>query len=294
MTCPYCQSEVGGSGICDKCGAATPDATTGWRPDPTGRHEGRYYIAGRPTNRVRNGRRQTSDPVGSAMLPQHLDVPTHNRFSVRSTWLSTGAAAIVIVMLALVFWALRVTHHPQSPPPEAVYLSLLHDAGLAGQFNSDANAIAHGQHVCRALDDGEPQQGPPADKIAVDAFCPHFTKGFHIYETAAVTGTFVLTGTAPDALLSSISSDGESCRGVNGYSDINRDTQVVVRNGRGDILVTAALGDGHGDHQACTFSFHFDITEGQDRYVVSVSHRGDFVYTFDQLAHHGVSIRLGD
>ena len=38
----------------------------------------------------------------------------------------------------------------------------------------------------------------------------------------------------------------------------------------------------------------FDVTEGQDRYVVSVSHRGDFVYTFDQLAHHGVAIRLGD
>ena len=294
MVCPYCGSDVGSSGVCEKCGGLHEDAKlTGWRPDPTGRHEGRYYIAGRPTNRVRNGRAQANDPAGGAMLPDYVDVPARSRTSIRSSWLSTGVAAAIIVMLALVFWALRVPHHRQSQPPDAIYLSALHDAGLAGQFNSDANAVAHGKLVCRQLDDGGPQQGPTEDKLAVDAFCPRFSQGFHIFETATVTGTFVLTGGA-NADISSIASDGTSCHGVEGYSDIDPTTQVIVRNGTGVVLNTTTLGEGHGDERTCTFSFSFPITEGQDRYVVTVSHRGDFVYTFNQLANQGVHIRLGN
>ena len=96
-----------------------------------------------------------------------------------------------------------------------------------------------------------------------------------------------------DAEISSIESDGTSCKGTDGYADIDRGTQVVVRNGKGEILTTTSLGEGRGDDATCTFSFSFPITEGQDRYVVSVSHRGDFIYTFNQLARQGVRIRLG-
>ncbi len=295
MVCPYCGSDVGSGGVCEKCGAPAADVTlTGWRPDPTGRHEGRYYVAGRPTSRVRNGRAKASDATGGAMLPDYVELPVRSRTSIRSTWLATGAGAAIIVMAALVVWALRVPGHPESAPPEATYLSALHDAGLAGQFNSDANAIAHGKQVCRQLDDGGPQQGSAADKIAVDIFCARFAAGFHVFETATVTGTFVLTGGGSNAVINSIVSDGASCHGVEGYSDINPTTQVVVRNGKGDILDTVPLGEGRGDDQTCTFTFSFPVMEGQDRYEVSVSHRGDFFYTFDQLTTQGVHIHLGD
>jgi hypothetical protein len=227
------------------------------------------------------------------MLPDYVALPSRSRMSIRSSWLGTGVGATFIVTLALIFWALHLPHRGQPESPDASYLSTLQDAGLAGQFNSDVNAIAHGKQVCRQLDDGGPQQGLPADKIAVDAFCPQFSKGFHILETATVTGTFVLTGGDSNAEISSIASDGTSCHGVNGYSDIDGNTQVIVRNGRGEILDTTPLGDGHGDDLTCTFSFSFPVTEGQDRYVVSVSHRGDFIYTFSQLASQGIHIRLG-
>jgi hypothetical protein len=293
MICPYCRSDVRG-GVCEKCGSLDKDAPlSGWRPDPTGRHEGRYYIAGRPTSRVRNGKAQTSDPIGGALLPDYLDAPIGGRNSIRSSWLATGVAAMIIVVLALVFWALRVPHHRQSATPEQNYLATLHDAALAGEFNSDANAIAHAKQVCRQLDEGGPQQGTAADKIGVDVFCPQFATGFHVFETATVAGTFVLTGNGSDEVIDSIASDGQTCRGINGYSDIDHDTQVVVRNGKGEILANVPLGDGHGDERTCTFSFTFPITEGQDRYVVSVSHRGEFFYDFNQLASHGVHIRLG-
>jgi hypothetical protein len=294
MICPFCGSEVDSGGVCEKCGALHDTVgMTGWRPDPTARHEGRYYVAGRPTSRVRNGRAETIDPAGGQMLPGYVDLPSRSRLSVRSTWLGTGAGAAVIVMLALVLWALHLPDHRQSASPDANYVSALQTAGLAGQFNSDANAVAHGKQVCRQLADGGAQQGQAADKIAVDVFCPQFSKGFHVLETATIAGIFVLTERSSDAEISSIASDGTSCNGTDGYSDIGRDTQVVVRNGKGEILATTSLGEGRGDNATCTFSFSFPVTEGQDRYIVSVSHRGEFIYTFNQLVSQGVRIRLG-
>jgi hypothetical protein len=35
------------------------------------------------------------------------------------------------------------------------------------------------------------------------------------------------------------------------------------------------------------------FVQGQDRYAVTVSHRGNFIYTFNQLASQGVQIHLG-
>ena len=73
-----------------------------------------------------------------------------------------------------------------------------------------------------------------------------------------------------------------------GVSGVN-----VVKNGKGEILASTALGTGHGNEVTCTFSFSFPVTEGQDRYVVSVGRRGEFSYTFEQLQTHGVQIHLG-
>jgi hypothetical protein len=192
-----------------------------------------------------------------------------------------------------VVWGLLLPSRHKPPSPDSTYLAALKDSGLSDQFNSDANALAHGREICRQLDSGGPQQGKAADKLAVDAFCPQFSKGFHVLETATAAGTFVLIDTMATQGISSITSDGKSCEGADGYSDIGRDTQVTVKNGKGEILTTTTLGPGHGGAAACTFSFTFAVSEGQDHYVVSVGHRGEFSYSFDQLQRQGVEIQLG-
>lgn len=290
MTCPYCGSDVDGSGNCKRCGHVDgPAKLSGWRPDPTGRHEGRYYTAGRPTNRVRDGKAKSLDPIGGQMLPDYVELPAA-RTGIRATWLGTGMATAVIVMVAAVVWVLLVESRRPAPPPETGYLSALKEAGLNRQFNSDANAVAHGRQVCRQLEDGGPQQGLPADKFAVDAFCPHFSDGFRVLETATVSGTFVLI----DSLgLGAIASDGTACEGSSGYADVNGGTPVTVKNGKGEILANTTLGQGKGDTGKCTFSFRFPITEGQDRYIVSVGRRGEFIYDFEQLRAHGLQAQLG-
>jgi hypothetical protein len=290
MNCPYCGSELPRNRVCDRCGAVhAPVAPTGWRPDPTARYEGRYYTAGRPTNRVRNGRRQFNDPSGGRMLPSFVEVPAA-RSSIRLTWLATGATTVIVVLAAAVAWALVPRGRDAPPPPEIGYLSALRDAGLTAQFNSDAAAVAHARQVCRQMEDGGPQQGLPADKFAVDAFCPKFSEGFHILETATVPGTFVLTdGLGIDA----ITTDGSACQGADGYRDVDAETAVTVKNGAGKTLATTVLGPGKGDSASCTFTFSFPVTEGEDRYVVSVGHRGEFDYSFEQLRTRGVHIHLG-
>jgi Protein of unknown function (DUF732) len=293
MSCPYCGSDVGKTDVCPNCGALKDGvAKTGWRPDPTARHEGRYYVAGRPTNRVRDGKAEKNDPDGGRLLPSYLETPPRSKTSIRSTWMGTGAATAVLVVLAAVIWAVLL-RHGDARSPDADYLSSLKDSGLAAGFNSDANALAHGRQVCKQLEDGGPQQGVAADKFAVDAFCPRFSEGFHILETANASGTFVLIDTAKE-FVSSIESDEGKCHGIHGYSDIGSGTQVMVKNGKGEILASAPLGEGHGDDVNCRFAFSFPITEGQDRYVVSVGHRGEFSYSFEQLQRGGVEIHLGE
>ncbi|MCX2929357.1 DUF732 domain-containing protein [Mycobacterium sp. CVI_P3] len=288
--CPYCGADLDGTGTCARCGGArTQNALTGWRPDPTARFEGRYYVAGRPTNRVRNGRAQSDDPVGGRMLPAYVEVPAA-RSSIRSTWLATGVTTAVIAMVGAVIGALLWAGHRPGRPPETDYVQALETAGLMNQFNSQANAVAHGHDVCSQLEHGGPQQGVLADKIAVDSFCPQFNQGFRVLESAKISGVFVLT----DSLgTGAIETDGASCRGTNGYADVGSSTPVIVKNDKGETLTTTSLGAGKSDGANCTFSFSFPITEGQDRYVVSVGRRGEFSYSFEQLLARGVQIHLG-
>jgi hypothetical protein len=293
MSCPFCGSDVGKTDVCPNCGALKGGvATSGWRPDPTARHEGRYYVAGRPTGRVRDGKAETTDPDGGRLLPAYLDIPSRSKTSIRSTWLTTGGVTAVLVMSAAIIWAVLLPHH-KPVSIDADFLSALKDSGFADQFNSDENALAHGRQVCKQLDDGGPQQGVAADKLAVDAFCPRFSEGFRILETATASGTFVLIDES-NTYVSSIESVQGKCHGVHGYSDIGSGTQVMVKNGKGEIIASTSLGEGHGDEVDCRFSFSFPITDGQDRYVVSVGHRGEFSYNFEQLRRGGVEIHLGE
>jgi hypothetical protein len=259
---------------------------TGWRSDPTDRHEGRFYVAGRPTNRVRDGRRETTDPVGGSWLPHYVEVPAPG---IRATWLATGVTTVIVVLVAGVVWVLLGARKP-SPPPEDGYLAALSDAGLASQFDSDPAAVAHGRQVCHDLDSGGPQQGLLADKLAVDAFCPQYSRGFRLLDMLTATGMFVLIDSTHIGV---IDADPAGCHGSHGYSDIGHDTTVTVTNGTGAVLATTVLGDGKGDTSSCSFSFSFPATEGQDRYIVSIGHRGEFGYSFDQLRNRPIEIHLG-
>lgn len=91
----------------------------------------------------------------------------------------------------------------------------------------------------------------------------------------------------------SIEVDGSSCEGAGGYSDVNPGTPVTVKNGEGEILTTTYMEEGRGGRYMCTFGMTFEVTEGEDRYVVSVGRRGELSFSFAELKANGVSLVLG-
>jgi Protein of unknown function (DUF732) len=312
--CVYCGTALSDPTRCGECGAykvgsawhqaampAVGAATTetGWRPDPTGRHEGRYFVAGQPTDLIRDGDVEAVDPLGKQQLDEAGAVGVSpsaesppSRHGRRRLWWALAAVAMVLGLVgAGVGVALFLNRDRETVDDK--YLAGLREAGLTGEFNSNANAVAHGKQVCRQLEDGGKQQGMPVDKVAVEYYCPQFKEGFHVLETITVTGSFTLKDESPNPYAPAITVSGSSCSGSGGYGDIDAGTQVTVKNGKGDILTTTFLETGSGGRYLCTFPFSFDITEGEDRYIVSVSRRGEMSYSFADLKSTGVALVLG-
>ena len=78
-----------GRNLCTLWRCPRVHAVDGVAPGPRRAVRGPVDTAGRPTNRVRNGRKEDSDPVGGKLLPDYVEVPTA-RWSLRSTWLASG------------------------------------------------------------------------------------------------------------------------------------------------------------------------------------------------------------
>lgn len=313
MYCGYCGRDVGDQTVCRYCGAhrvgttwqpaewapshtpASPVAEqeSGWQPDPSGRHEGRYFVAGHPTDLIRDGTAEAVDPEGEQQLDHHtVSATPPGKSRSKRRWLIVTIVAVVLITAGVVGVVLGIRlGHTKSPDEK--YLDALRESGFAGQFASDANAIAHAKQTCRTLNEGGPQQGMPVDKVAVDAYCPQFYKGFHVLEKVTVKGSFTLTVNSPNPYFPAITSNGTNCSGSDGYSDVQPGAQVFVKNSKGDVLTTTELQQGTGNRFRCTFPFSFDITEGEDHYIVSVGRRGEISYTFTQLKNDGVSLNLG-
>jgi hypothetical protein len=171
------------------------------------------------------------------------------------------------------------------------YLTELRTAGLGGQFGSDAAAVAHARGFCRDLLGGAKTQGSDVERIGVSYYCPQFSPGFHVLQTAHVSGTLTLSDYSYYS--SGIASYGSTCSGTGGYSDIDSGATVRVSDADGHSVANTSLGSGTGSEYRCVFTFSFDVTEGSDDYVVSVSHRGEQHYTFTQLQNDSVNLTLG-
>ena len=261
----------------------------------------RYFANGEPTDLVRDGSIDGIDADGEQLLKP--DAPFHDTAAVDVAQTSDkpkSGTAKLLVLAAIVFAVIvaggvsAVLLLGGGASKDSTYLSQLKTAGLAGQFPSDANAIAHAKLVCTNLEAGGKQQGLQVDEIGVEVYCKKFVEGFHVLEVADIKGTFTLIDSSPSTYFPAITSSGSGCSGSGGYSDIHNGTQVFLKNAKGDVLATASLGSGIGSIRYCTFGFTFPVTEGEDTYVVEVGKRGQLSYSFTQLKNDGLSLSMGD
>ena len=177
---------------------------------------------------------------------------------------------------------------PTEEEKEENYLGDLRAAELGGEFASDAAAISSGRAVCARLDEGGENQGPPAELIAVNNFCPDYAGGFRELTTFEVTGTFVLYD------------DDYLCVGggialSRGYDDISASTDVKWENQDGERLATTTLGEGNSAGRGnCEWTFTADLPEGEERYLLTIGRRGTQEYTEAELkVPETVAVSLG-
>lgn len=173
----------------------------------------------------------------------------------------------------------------------ANYLAELRTEGLAGEFSSDAEAIAAGNVHCEDLSSGAKPQGNEIQQVGVKAYCPEFLSGYRVVQPFEVEGSLTLehSGRFP-----SIRTSGLSCEGRGGYSDIRGGMKVTITNSAGEKIAETALERGSGFSFFCRFSFSVELLEGEDEYTFSFGRRGDFGYTESELKiPNTVSLTIG-
>lgn len=172
------------------------------------------------------------------------------------------------------------------------YLSALRKESFAGEFASDAEAIAAGNVHCEELLGGAKPQGSAVQEIAVKSFCPDFLSGYRVLETFTVEGSLTLvdTGRFP-----SIRNVGLFCEGKGGYSDISGGMRITISNADGEKIGETALDTGVGVLFRCKFPFSVELTEGEEEYLFSFGRRGEFSYTEAELkVPDTISLSIGD
>jgi hypothetical protein len=214
-------------------------------------------------------------PYAAAGVPMSGAVPPQPEQPRRKSKLPlvlglVGLALVLVVGggIAVGWWVTK---------PDRDYIAALKATGEYSQYGSDASAIAHGKAVCAALDTGGKAQGTVGDLAATRSYCPKYSEGFHVLEQLTIKGNFELVDSS--IYYPSIEVNGSECEGSGGYSDITSGAAVTVKNGSGKLLASTTLGPGSGTTSKCEFNFSVDLTEGEDDYSVTVSHRGDVHYT---------------
>lgn len=95
-------------------------------------------------------------------------------------------------------------------------------------------------------------------------------------------------------LLDSETADA-GCEGQGGYSDIDAGTQVVVRDGSGEILGSTNLGPGEvEDGVACIYEFLIiGVPDDRKQYVLEIGRRGQVVSSRAEMLADEWSFEVG-
>lgn len=276
--------------FCSVCGQSLPTSRSeGDQPDPKDTPRNHDLDASSDANPV-------LAPAPDDEDPSHLDAnitgtghyrdssveeEASNGSGKHPTVLVIGTIGLAVVALgAFLLWR---------PSTEDRYLAALDERSLDDDFTTEREAVRNGERICENLEDGAAARGSRVDQVGVEFFCPHFFEDFRVLRTEEITGTFLLISS------NSIDSSGNTCSGSGGYSDLSASTQVTVTNDAEETLARTRLGPGETLSTAgCLFKFSFEITEGEDSYVVSVGRRGEFAYSWDEITEEdAISFSMG-
>lgn len=102
---------------------------------------------------------------------------------------------------------------------------------------------------------------------------------------ATITGTLTLNDASGGF------KKNQLCQGSGGYDDIQKGTQVTVRNGSNNIIAVSELGQGtSSDGSSCTFNYSIEAVPRTSVYQIEISHRGGLTYSRAELVKRNFTI----
>ncbi len=109
-------------------------------------------------------------------------------------------------------------------------------------------------------------------------------------------GTYLLRGYLMLFDRNAVERSGE-CYGAGGYSDIGSGVQVVVRDGNNNVMGVGKLvaDETSASGQGCSFEFEVEVQESEF-YQIEIGHRGEMVYSFEELEERDwiIGLSLGN
>lgn len=177
------------------------------------------------------------------------------------------------------------------PSSEERYLDALEEQGLDEAFESEEDAVRTARRRCDELDAGGETAGSEAERLGVEHLCAEHAEKFETLESHEFEGALLVMSLGDG----SVDTTGESCTGADGYEDIRADAPVVVSDGKGNELARTGLSHGEVlDEDSCIFGFTVELTEGSDRYEVSLGPHHLQTLTWEDLhKRHALSFVVG-
>lgn len=178
-----------------------------------------------------------------------------------------------------------------APSSEERYLDALEEQGLDDAFESEEDAVRTAHRRCGELDAGRETAVSEAERLGVEHLCAEHADELERLESHEFEGALLVMSLGDG----SVDTTGESCTGTDGYEDIHAEAPVVVSDGKGNELARTQLGQGEAlDEDSCIFGFTVELTEGSDRYEVSLGPHHLQTLTWEDLHNrHALSFVVG-
>lgn len=291
-------------------------ATSEWRPDPYGIHEKRFFALGRPSARVSdNGVESWDDPPTTEPPPRSAEPPP----------VPVGATMSEVP-------AQWVSHAANRPAVRGtIEASTYAFPGTAQRACPNGHSVGVGDAFCQTcgavLASSSPQDRNPIEPLPQTTTVPtpsprrrgrtiavliclalllgggwlwwrHSQTGgannavnFNVRHT--ITGTIALTD---DATAFAGWTIGKACSGSGSYADVNPGSQVVVKDGSGNVIANGSLDAGTASSAIqCNFNFTVPKVPTTGSYRILVDRRSVVTYSLAQMqgANWNLNLTLG-
>jgi len=192
---------------------------------------------------------------------------------------------------------------------DSSYIEELKENDYFKEYAGETQAITLGKRKCASIDNGGSNSGTSYERIAIKYYCPEYLDTYKILMKGFPTVMLnIVLAPEPNNFRIPIGGIKEYCYGTGGFSDVNEDMYIVLRDADGSRVSQAKfeysranhmdeLGDGYVDQFfRCEFRFTFyDIDEvDTEYYILELGDRGEFQYSWLGFVSEIHNFKLGE